>query len=341
VQRRDIVAIGASAGAYAALSAVISRLPADFPAAVFVVMHLSPVDSGLAEIGFAKGSRLPVAAAEHGMPVRRGHVYVAPRDRHLLVVRDRMVLSAGPRENRSRPAIDPLFRSLAVAYGTRVIGVVMTGYLDDGAAGLVAIRRCGGVAVVQDPSDAQFPDMPNAALAAGHIDHVASLKEMAPLLERLAQEEAPDPPPVPEDIRLEAHIAAETAAGIDLPRQLGELSVYTCPECSGALWRITDGGLERYRCHSGHALSLEALAVGQTAELERALGMSLRVLDERIALTRRLRDQAHQRGQSRVARSYEGHLDEYRAQADLIRRVLLDQQQAEEVAVGSRAVPDP
>jgi two-component system chemotaxis response regulator CheB len=307
---------------------------------VLVVVHAPPVDDGLVAAGFARGSRLPVVAAEHGMPVAPGRVVVAPRDRHMLVSEGRIVLSSGPRENLSRPAIDPLFRSVAVAYSTRVIGVVLTGYLDDGAAGLAAIHRCGGVTVAQDPADAEFPDMPRAALATGVVHHVTLLAQIAPLLEALTCELAPTAGPVPEDVRLEARIAAEAAAGIDLPAQEGgELSVYTCPECSGALWRVTKDGLERYRCHAGHAVSLQALVVGKTAELERALGTALRILDERVGLARRLGARAAGHGLERLARRYETQIAEYGHQADSIRRVLLDQQRDADIAPEIKRAP--
>ena len=205
----DIVVVGGSAGAVEAVRSLAARLPGDLPAAVFVVIHRSSEGpSYLAEVLGAAGP-LPALPAREGMLVQRGHIYVAPPDHHLLVGRDHVHVRRGPKENRTRPAIDPLFRSAAVNGTTRVIGLLLSGSLDDGTAGLRAIRRCGGVAVAQDPRDARYGEMPTSAIANGAVDHVCRLAELPDLLARLTRERCPRPLEPPEELRMEALIAAQ------------------------------------------------------------------------------------------------------------------------------------
>jgi two-component system, chemotaxis family, protein-glutamate methylesterase/glutaminase len=233
VAHHDVVAIGASAGGFPALSELARGLPGDFAAAILVTIHLHPEASTVLADLIARAGALPAAFARDGEKIVPGGIYIAPPDLHLLADGERMLLRRGPRENGARPAIDPMFRSIAHGYGSRAIGVILTGGLNDGSSGLRAIKHCGGVAVVQDPRDAHDPEMPTSALAASAVDHVVPIREMAALLARLvAQPALPGPPPSAELAR-EVGIAAQRDSGLAAAEAMGERSVLTCPECHG------------------------------------------------------------------------------------------------------------
>lgn len=286
VPTRDVVVIGGSAGAYEALGGLLHDLPPDLPAAIFVVIHIGQ-DSLLPAL-LDRRSRLPVVAAESGVLSERGRVYVAVPGMHLLLHHDHVLLRRGPRENHSRPAVDALFRSAAVSLGSRVTGVVLSGSLSDGTAGLRAIKRCGGLAVVQEPEDALVPSMPRSALRHVDVDYVRSVDDMPALLARLAGEPAGPSPAVPVDIRLEAAIAAQELADMKVDDRLGKISPFTCPECHGALWEIHDGAMLRFRCHVGHAFTADTVLAARGADIDRMLATLQRVHQERAALARRM-----------------------------------------------------
>ena len=267
--RRDIIVIGASAGGLEPLQRILGGLPDDLQASIFVVLHMGAA-SWLVTI-LDRAAALSVVAAKTGQKIEPGRIYAAVPDRHLLMHDQHILLRRGPRENLARPAIDPLFRSAACTFGARVIGVVLSGALNDGTAGLRAIKRCGGIAIVQQPSEAAVPDMPRSALAYADIDHVAPAGALAALLARLAREPAGETPPIPLEIRLEAAIAAQELVGMEADEQLGRSSRFTCPECHGALWEIDDGALLRYRCHVGHAFTGDAVLQAQEVQAEEML----------------------------------------------------------------------
>lgn len=266
---RSIVVIGASAGGVEALKYLVAELPLDLQAAVFIVLHVGP-SSHLAEI-LDRAAPLPAADAISGEEIRNGSIYVAPPGNHMLVHEGHLLLRRGPRENLARPAIDPLFRSAACSYGARVIGVVLTGSLSDGTAGLRAIKACGGVSVVQDPADAIVPDMPLSAMRNVEIDHCVPLAQMARLLIKLVGEDAGQTPEIPSRIRLEAAIAAQEYGSMKTEEKLGTPSVFICPECHGPLWEIEDGPLIRYRCHTGHAFTADVMLEAQSEEADQIL----------------------------------------------------------------------
>ncbi|BAZ20052.1 CheB methylesterase [Kalymmatonema gypsitolerans NIES-4073] len=279
--KRDIIVIGASAGGLKAFETLVSQLPSNIPAAIFIVWHISPnYPSILPEI-LARVSLLPVAHAIHREPIKRGHIYVAPPDHHLLVEPGHVRLSRGPRENRFRPAIDVLFRSAARYYGSRVIGVVLSGSLDDGAAGLYAIKEQGGIAVVQDPSDALHSSMPRAAMKAVAVDHCVPIIEMGALLTYLVDKAIPveEVNPVSEKMDIEVGVAREDN-GLEMGiMKLGDFSPYTCPECHGVLMQLKEGNLIRFRCHTGHAYSLNALLTEVTQSIEETLWDGIRTIE--------------------------------------------------------------
>jgi two-component system chemotaxis response regulator CheB len=315
-QTRDIVVIGGSAGGLEALLPLLQGLPRDLPASVFVALHMGAV-SHLPRI-LAPKCALPVVAAESGAVIERGKVYVAVPGVHLLLHHDHVLLRRGPRENLCRPAIDPLFRTAAASFGSRVTGVLLSGSLSDGTAGLRAIKRCGGLAVVQQPEDAVVPFMPRSALRYVDVDHVRRADEMGALLGDLIREPAGPSPPVPVDVRLEAAIAAQELADMRVDDMLGKPSHFTCPECHGALWEIEDGAMLRFRCHVGHAFSADAVLTAQGDEIETLLGTLQRSHQERATLARKMADRERAEERHNLADQLELRAREYEEDAQLV-----------------------
>ncbi len=321
-QRRDVVVIGASMGGVEALKQLLRGLPADLPATVFIVLHTADHEPGLLARVLGNGSCLPVVTAEEGQSFVSGQVYVAPPDRHLIVGRDHVHVRRGPREHSARPAIDPLFRSAAVNCTNRVIGVLLTGLLNDGTSGLQAIKRCGGLAIVQDPSDAAYDQMPRSAIRHVVVDHVVPLEEISAGLLALVREPPPPAGEVPEEIRVEALIAAQEIRDMDHPSRTGTISPITCPECHGSLQEIIDGKLVRYRCHTGHAFTLETLSASQADEWERALYGAYRAQQERASVVRRMADQASREGATIAAEQLQKRAESYDEGAELLRGLI-------------------
>ena len=289
---RDIVVIGASAGGVNALQRLVGALPSNFPAAVFVVLHMWPDSESYLPAILGRAGQLPVSEAVHGTQITSGSIVVAPVDMHLMLENGRVVVVRGPRENRARPAINPLFRSAAMAYRNRTIGVILTGTLDDGSAGLWAIKQCGGTAIVQ--SDAEFDQMPRNAVENVEVDYNVPLDEIASLLRRLTAEKVAvsDPGPVLEVIRVNDQGTKMSTTGFEID-DLGRRTVFTCPECNGALWELDAGGLQ-YRCHVGHGYSAASLKQEQYGTIEQALWSAVRALKESAALDERLAERAKQ-----------------------------------------------
>ena len=290
----DIIVIGSSAGGVETLMRLCAGLPVDLSAAVFIVQHISPTSKSVLPDLLTRAGPLPARHPVDGEAIQSGHIYVAPPDQHLLLREGSIMLRHGPQENRTRPAIDPLFRSAAVAYGPRVIGVVLTGLLDDGAAGLVAIRRCGGLCIVQDPDDAQWPEMPRRAIERTQPDHIVPISEMPALLARLSHVSAGSPVQIPSALDLETRIAAQEFDPVGMPA-LGLPSRLSCPQCGGVLNEVPDEGTIRFRCQTGHAFTSEGLMQAQTGELERALERAARTHRDRVDLCRRMEQHAQSR----------------------------------------------
>lgn len=276
------VVIGVSAGGMAALKELVVQLPKDFPAPVFVVQHMGADTTGeeLVRVLNESGS-LACTHAHDKEAFKGGHIYLAPSDQHMLLGKGKILITKGARENRSRPAIDPLFRSAAVAYGNRVIGIILTGYLDDGTSGMMAIKRCGGVCIAQDPEDAAYPDMPHSVIANVGADHCLPIAGMGALLCDLVTRELPDTGPVPDDILIEAKIAQRVLSDLPSVEALGDQVPFNCPDCGGVLWEMAEGDLLRYRCHTGHAFTSSVLLAQQTVKIEETLWVALRMFEER------------------------------------------------------------
>jgi two-component system chemotaxis response regulator CheB len=318
----DVIVVGASMGGIETLSTLVGSLPRDLPASVFVVQHVSRDSPAMLGKILNGAGPLPATMAEDDQPIERSHIYVAPPDRHLLVMPGKLRLVYGPRENRWRPAIDPMFRSAAVAYATRVIGVVLTGALDDGTAGMVAVKRCGGIAVVQDPTDAAYPDMPRNVLEQVEVDHTVPLGEIGGLLTRLARGPAAEPPPIPADILAEVRIMSNGEPISELVGSDETVPQLSCPECGGPLTSLRTDSLQRYRCTVGHAFTAKSLLADQTDSIERALWAAVRVLDERTTLLTRLARDARARSRPRSAVEYEERAAEARGHAEQLRELL-------------------
>jgi two-component system, chemotaxis family, protein-glutamate methylesterase/glutaminase len=298
---RDIVVVGASAGGVEALTRLVPELPREFPAALFVVLHMSATGTSVLPSILGRGGPLPASVPQDGEKIDKGHVYVAPPDRHLLLVGSRVQLSAGPRENGHRPASDPLFRSAARTYGPRVIAIVLSGTLDDGAAGVRFVKERGGAVLVQSPHDALYAAMPDHAAAATEVDGVLPAGEMAARIAELVEEPLEDRWEARAQARHQAErVAAAAAAGAEN----GEPAELSCPDCGGPLWERGEGQFVHFACRVGHVYSPESLMAEQGASLERALWTATRGLYERADLYRRLARRAEDR--STLAERFEG-----------------------------------
>jgi two-component system chemotaxis response regulator CheB len=273
-----------------------------------------------------KGSLTALHPAD-GEMIQAGRIYIAPPDQHLLLERGCIRLSRGPRENGHRPAVDPMFRSAALAFGRRVVGVVLSGTLDDGTAGLAAIKQRGGVAVVQDPDEALYPGMPRSALEAVAVDYSLPLAGIAELLGRLARVPIADPEvtPMPDDMNTEGEIAAFDLEAIEDEDRPGQPSGFACPDCGGTLWELQDGELIRFRCRVGHAWSANGLVAQQSNGIETALWTALRALEERAELCTRIAHRMRKRGLDTSAERFHQQADDSRHRAAVLRQVLVSE----------------
>jgi two-component system chemotaxis response regulator CheB len=299
------------------LKRLVAELPASFPASIFVVIHIpNDAPSLLPDVLNASGP-LTAVHPEDGEPIKKGVIYVAPPDHHMRLRNGIIRVTRGPRENRSRPAIDPLFRSAARAYGSRVAAVILSGQLDDGSAGLLAVRARGGATIVQDPREAPWADMPANALQYASADYVLPVTQIAPLLGTLAAGAGPPTQPAVSDAQ-QSKGGEGTVRSEQDDYERGKQSEFACPECHGVLWEIKDGDLLRFRCRTGHAYTAESLHVALTEAVEDALWIALRVLEEKAALLRRTAMQVS----SRFAGRQEESAQHYEAHADTIRQLL-------------------
>ena len=301
--KRDIVVVGASAGGVPALRCLVSQLPADLDAAVFVVLHL-PADYGsrLPEI-LQRETRLSVEFGTDKEEILPGRIYVARPDYHLLMEQGRVRITYGPKENRFRPAVDALFRSAALCYGSRVVGVVLTGALDDGSSGLYAIKARGGLAVVQHPDDAEFPSMPLNAMRTVEVDHAVPFVQIGNILSQLAsgEGEQPEEKPVSRELESEVGIAMGDNGRMREVMDMGQFTPYTCPECHGALVTLVEGSLIRFRCHTGHAYTLSNLLAELTQHTESAIINALRSVEETQLLMSHMKRHLEENGLPDIA----------------------------------------
>jgi two-component system chemotaxis response regulator CheB len=304
--RREVVVVGASAGGVHALTELVGGLPLDLPAAVLVVLHVPSTGTSTLPAILSRVGGLPATHAEDGERIEQAHIYVAPPDFHLGLQNGTIRLTRGPRENGHRPAIDTLFRAAALAYGPKVIGVVLSGALDDGALGARAIKAVGGTTIVQSPEDAIYPDMPRSAIALDDPDHVAPVAEIARLLAELAGSavEYDDSPVTYEEVAVETdYLEPGTDARLDATTPW-QPSDYVCPDCGGVLREIEGDRTMRFRCRVGHAFSLGSLLEHQAENIEQALWTSYRALEERASMARRLSERLAARGSGWASRTF-------------------------------------
>jgi two-component system chemotaxis response regulator CheB len=325
---RDLVVVGASAGGVEALRGFVAGLPPDFEAAVLVVLHLPPGGVSSLPAILSRSGPLPATSARNGEPLHRGRIYAAPPDHHLLVENGRIRLSRGPTENGHRPAIDAMFRSAARARGPAVIGVILSGALDDGANGLSVIKSRGGLAVVQDPQEALYSGMPQSALTRVEVDCVLPCARMGAELAMRVRElvDRRDAPELSLLDEVEANAAsAREYEATSLPEVVDvmEPSGFSCPDCQGVLFAFDDHGT-RYRCRVGHAWSAQALFEQQSQDIEHALWAALRALEEKRDLAVKMTKDAEEHGFPSVAGRYRWHQDESSRAVEVLRQFLLD-----------------
>jgi two-component system chemotaxis response regulator CheB len=324
---RDVVVVGFSAGGVEAMVRLAEGLPRDLPAAVFVVHHFPANSVSALPSILSRAGPLPAVHAVHEQVVQPGRIYIAPPDRHMLIVENRIHLSRGPRENGHRPAVDPLFRTAARSFGPRVIGVLLSGSLDDGTVGLMAVKRHGGLTVVQDPDEALYPAMVQSAIERVGVDVVSAVQEIAQLLTRLTREpvasQEGQTAMLPEEEEVQDPAETGTAAIADGPLP-GPPSTLTCPDCGGAIWEQAEGELVRYRCHVGHAYTVDSMVGAQAALVETALWTAVRALEEKAQLSRRLAERSRRRGLDRMAQRYAEAVRSAELGSSSIRHLLLN-----------------
>lgn len=325
MSKHDIIVIGASAGGMEALKKLVAELPADFPGTVFIVWHVSPEHPSLLPQILERACSLSTAHALDQEAIKPNRIYVAPPDYHLLVEPGHVRITHGPKENRFRPSVDVLFRSAARAYGSRVIGVVLSGALDDGASGLYAVKQRGGIAMVQDPFEALYSSMPLQAMKAVAVDHCLPVAKMGALLVHLANESSEETRenPISKQMEIEVGVAREDSAFEAGIMKLGQLSPYTCPECHGILLQLQEGNRIRFRCHTGHAYSLNSLLVEVTESIEAALWSTLRGIEESQLLISHMVEHLREVNDSAMAELFLQKSQEAKRRAELVRQAVM------------------
>jgi two-component system, chemotaxis family, protein-glutamate methylesterase/glutaminase len=323
---RDIVVIGASRGGFQGLKVLVSQLPADLPAALFIVLHIGRNKSVLPDL-LAGWGALPAHYARHGETVQCGTICVAPPDRHLVLSRGCVWLNDGAKENFARPAVDPLFRSAATEYGERVVGVVMSGDLDDGAVGLANIRARRGFAIVQDPDDCEAVGMPRAALDSSGADLVCAERELSNCIHAavngtISTSAFKETLMSKQVIEREARIAASGISDPEALDEIGERSALTCPDCGGALWRIKGDRPLRYRCHTGHAYAGLSLDDGIESRAEEAVWSAIRAVHERAICARERQRWAEREGDRHRMSVEQARIDEAERLSELLREAM-------------------
>ncbi|MGY5850646.1 chemotaxis protein CheB [Salegentibacter sp. F14] len=320
---RNLIVIGASAGGLPAVNHVIARLSKEMDIVVVVVIHVSrKSNSQHIAHNFERNSGLICGVAEDGIPLQKGHLYVAPPEHQLMVKNDRIILNQGPHENKYRPSIDVLFRSAAANYGHRTIGLILTGLFEDGTSGMDAIQRCGGLCIIQDPKEAQFSDMPQSVLNKIKVDYQARLEDIPDIFEKILNRPLPPEKPVPTEIQIEAQITEKVMTDINNMKKIADRSDFTCPDCGGGLWAIKKDPLNRYRCHTGHVFTEKKLNELQDMNIEESIWVSLRMLEEKENLILLMAKRENSEGGQELSSFHEDRLADVRKHIDRLKSFL-------------------
>jgi two-component system chemotaxis response regulator CheB len=309
----DIIVVGASAGGVAALQQFVQSLPGDFQGSVFIVLHIPPYAKSRLPNVLSSSGPLKAVHPKDGDEIKPGVIYVAPNDFHLLIDPGKILVKKGPKENRFRPSVDALFRSAAVAYGPRVIGIILSGVLNDGASGMWSVKAKGGITVIQSPEDAQHFEMPKSVMEFVDVDYVLPASGMGQLIMNLQQQPAKEPVAVSEAeikrLEMEVVIAKQDNAFEMGIIKMGELTVFTCPECHGALARIVEGKIIRFRCHTGHAYTSSSLLASITESVEVLLWQGMRSMEEATLLLNSIAEHFDRSGDAAAAGLFRGKAD--------------------------------
>lgn len=325
---KHIIVVGASAGGLDALGEMVRHLQKGLDAAYCIVLHLSR--KGIGDFVVHRLSQvcsMPCSLAKDGDPIEQDHLYVARPNQHMLVKGGKFKLGAGPEENRWRPSIDVLFRSAAVAYSSHAVGVILSGLLDDGTSGMWAIKRSGGTCIVQDPDEAEYPDMPVSVMNHMEVDHVLSLSEMGSAIAAVIANAPAEKTLVPKDVIAESKIAEQTAVGIeDVAKLHVEQSVFACPDCGGGLWQVKDDIICRYRCHIGHAYTEKDLVLKQSEKAGETLWVALRMMEERKHLLKKMEIDNSKKGYKAISKESVEKQDELERHITKLKEILFDLQ---------------
>lgn len=325
LKNHHVITIGTSAGGVRALTTLLGQIPQDFPASIHIVLHLSNEAVSNLPTVLSKSARLAVAFAKDKERIEPGRIYLAPPDFHLMLEYGYVRVIRGPRENRMRPAVDPLFRSAAVAYKSYVTGIILTGMLDDGTAGLEAVKDCGGMTIVQDPNDAAYSSMPKSAIANVKVDRIVPLKDIADILVERVRQTPSIVKEVPPHLLLESPISRDAITEPKTMERIGKPVAHSCPSCGGPLWEIGKvDSLLRYRCHVGHAFTNRTLIDEQSEATEKALWIALRTLEERARLLKSMSDRYAQKDAKALAQIHQERSAEAFDHAVLIRSLIRD-----------------
>ena len=300
-----VIVIGSSAGGLNAISELVSQLQQELNAAVLIVLHLSKAALGDILINrIQKSTSLPCKIAVDKEKIKAGHIYVGPPAAHLLLKKDSIIIGHGPAENRFRPSIDVFFRSAAASHSEKVIGIILTGFLNDGTTGMMAIKQSGGHCIVQDPNEAEYPDMPLAVLENMEVDDCVSLKNMGKAIAEIVNNSEVKGIVAPDKIIAESKLSERSATTIEGISRLGEKTIYACPDCGGGLWRIENGKIKHYRCHIGHSYSEDDLLVKQSEKTENTLWVAVRMMEERKLFLRKIAKENDDKGLQRLGSEY-------------------------------------
>jgi two-component system chemotaxis response regulator CheB len=321
---RNLIVIGASAGGLAAVRRLIAQLDISVNAAVLVVFHVSKKSSGsnISDL-LQKQTTLICSCPPDGTVIEKGHLYVATPNCHMMVRDGQISINQGARENKYRPSIDVLFRSAAVHYGTRVIGVILTGMLDDGTSGMSAIKRCGGITVVQEPADAEYGDMPQSVINYVPVDYRLAIADMGLIMKGIMNEPLPPTIAIPKELAIEATLTENMMTSINQLKEIADHSDFTCPECGGGLWAVRNDPVHRYRCHTGHVFTENSLCNDQGVVLEESVWVAIRMLEDRRNLLGLMSTHALESGNTMIAAENQRRSGDLNHHIDAMKFILL------------------